>query len=277
MQVKRHYYYLVAGLQDISLDIHKLIFTQQSFKEELKTSIHANDYDLVEKLFLPVDNYNLLNLLQKNNKPFDEKGNYSKEELESHIKEPEDIPAYMKQFILAFKNKEAVYPDLSPENELTTLFFDSVLTEKNEFLKNWFRFELNVRNILTALISRKHKINYEQQIIGSDDISESIRKSHARDFGLGGEIEYLESLIEISRNEDIQEREKATDMLRWDYLDEVTFFNYFTIEKILAYTIKLGMVERWLAIDKDHGNELFRKLLKELQASYSLPKTFTEK
>jgi hypothetical protein len=277
VQVKRHYYYLVAGLQDINLDVHKLIFRQQSFKGELKTSVHPDDYKLVEKLFLPVDNNNLLTLLQKNNKPFNEKGNYSKEELEDHIKEPDGIPAYMKQFILAFKNKEAVYPNLSPENELTTLFFDFVLAEKNDFIRNWFRFELNVRNILTALISRKYKINYEHQIIGTDDISESIRKSHARDFGLAGEIEYLESVLEISRLEDIQEREKATDMLRWDYLDEVSFFEYFTIEKILAYTIKLGLVERWLAVDKDHGNEMFRKLLKELQASYSLPKTFTEK
>lgn len=275
--MKRNYYYLVAGLQDITLDIHKLIFNQLSFKEELKTGVHSEDYRLVEKLFLPYDNINLLNQLEKSNKPFIEKGNYSKDRLEENIKEPKDLPDYMGRFILAFKNKEPIYPNLSPENELTTLFYDYVLLEKNAFLRSWFRFDLHLRNILTALLARKHKISYEHQILGSDDISESIRKSHARDFGLGSEFETLEALIEISRNEDIQEREKATDQLRWDFLDEATFFNYFTIEKILAFTIKLGLVERWLAIDKDHGQEMFKQLLKELQATYSLPKTFTEK
>lgn len=275
--MKRNYYYLVAGLQDITLDIHKLILNQQSFKEELKTGVHPNDYRLVEKLFLVYDNRNLLNLLQKSDKPFIEKGNLSKETLDDNIKEPADVPPYMQRFILAFKNKEPIFPELSPENELTTLFYESVLEEKNDFLRNWFRFELNVRNILTALIARRNNVSYEMQIIGENDVSETIRKSHARDFGLGSELDYLETLVEISRQEDIQEREKALDQLRWDYLDEVTFFEYFTIEKILSFTIKLGLVERWLAIDRDHGNEMFRKLLKELQASYSLPETFTEK
>jgi hypothetical protein len=275
--VKRHYYYLVSGLQDITLDIHKLLANQQAFKATLKSEVHPNDYLLVEKLFLPYDNSNLLNLLEKNNQPFSEKGNFTRETLEDNIKEPEGLPEYMKQFIHAYKNKEPLFPELSPENELTTLFYQEVLKEQNEFLRNWFRFDLNTRNILTALTARKHKVDYENQIIGTDEISETIKKSHARDFGLSNEIDYLEVLVDASRNDDIQEREKSIDQLKWDYLEDVTFFHYFTIEKILAYIIKLGLVERWLAIDKDYGREMFEKLLNELQTSYKLPETFTEK
>ncbi len=275
--MKRHYYYLVSGLQDITLDIHKLLSNQQAFKETLKSEIHPNDYLLVEKLFLPYDNVNLLNLLEKNSQPFIEKGNFTKETLEDNIKEPEGLPEYMKRFILAYKNKEPLFPELSPENELTTLFYQEVLTENNEFLRNWFHFDLTIRNILTALAARKHKIDYENQIIGTDEISEAIKKSHARDFGLSNEIDYLENLVDASRNDDIQLREKAVDQLKWDYLEDVTFFHYFTIEKILAYIIKLGLVERWLAIDKDYGREMFEKLLNELQSSYKLPESFTEK
>lgn len=275
--MKRHYYYLVSGLQDITLDIHKLLSNQQAFKETLKSEVHPNDYLLVEKLFLPYDNANLLNLLEKNSQPFIDKGNVTKETLEDNIKEPEELPEYMKRFIVAYKNKEPLFPELSPENELTTLFYQDMLTEKNEFLRNWFHFDLTIRNILTALAARKHKIDYENQIIGTDEISEAIKKSHARDFGLSNEIDYLENLVDASRIDDIQAREKAVDQLKWDYLEDVTFFNYFTIEKILAYIIKLGLVERWLAIDKDYGREMFEKLLNELQSTYKLPETFTEK
>jgi hypothetical protein len=138
-------------------------------------------------------------------------------------------------------------------------------------------FDLTVRNVLTAVTARKYKLDYENQIIGTGERSEAIKKSHSRDFGLGSEIDYLEDLVNMARTEDVQEREKAIDQFKWDYLDEETFFEYFTVERILAYVIKLGMVERWLAMDKDHGNELFKKLLKELQDSYQLPDSFTEK
>ncbi len=275
--MKRNYYYLVAGLQDITIDVHKLQFSQLAFREELKTEVHPDDYKLVEKLFLPFDNANLLNLLQKAGKPFDQRGNYSQERLEENIKEPHDLPEYMMRFIAAFKSKEPLMPDMSPENELTTLFFDQMLGLNNDFLRNWFEFELNVRNIVTALLARKYEIPYEYQIIGTGEVAGIIRKSHARDFGLGAEIDYLEELANLVRNDNIQEREKAIDELRWKYLDEEIFFEYFTIEKVLAFTIKLGMAERWLGIDKDHGNEMFKKLLKELQSSYELPESFTEK
>ncbi|MBW6497193.1 MAG: DUF2764 domain-containing protein [Bacteroidales bacterium] len=275
--MKRNYYYLVAGLQDITIDVHKLQFSQLAFREELKTEVHPDDYKLVEKLFLPFDNANLLNLLQKTGKPFDEKGNFSQERLEENIKEPHDLPEYMMQFIAAFKSKDPLMPDMSPENELTTLFFDQMLGLNNEFLRNWFEFELNVQNIVTALLARKYEVPYEFQIIGTGEVAGIIRKSHARDFGLGAEIDYLEELANLVRNDNIQEREKAIDELRWKYLDEEIFFEYFTIEKILAFTIKLGMAERWLGIDKDFGNEMFKKLLKELQSSYELPESFTEK
>lgn len=274
---KRNYYYLVAGLQDISLDIHKLIEDQTAFRETLKTHVHPVDYKLVRKLFLPFDNANLLKLLEKSDRPLSEKGNFSREFLEENIREPAELPEYMIRFITAFKNKEPLFPDLSPENELTTLFYGEMEQEENDFLREWFRFDLFIRNVLTALSARKYKLDYEHQIIGTGERAEAIRKSHARDFGLSAEVDYLEELVNLSRIEDIQEREMAVDQFKWDYLDEVTFFKYFTIERILAFMIKLGMVERWLAIDKTHGNELFRKLLKELQASYTLPDTFTEK
>lgn len=276
--MKRNYHYLVAGLQDITLDIHKLVQDQLALKEELRNELHPRDYVLVEKLFLPFDNENLLNLLLKNDKEFNEKGNYSRERLEENIKEPSDLPEYMMRFIAAYKNKDPFYPDMSPENELTTMFYDEVIPdEKNEFLRDWLQFELNVNNILVALNARKYKVPYENQIIGTGETAEAVRKSHARDFGLGNEIDYMEELTAISRKEDVKEREMAIDDLKWKYLDEAIFFHYFTIERILAFLIKLGMIERWLSIDKDHSNELFKKLLQELQDSYELPETFTEK
>ncbi len=277
MQVKRNYYCLVAGLQDISIETHKLTFGQLAFKNELKTEVHPDDYKLVEKLFLPFDNKNILNVLTKSGKDFEEKGNFELSFLEEQIKETTDLPEYMSKFITSVKNGEKIFADMSDEDELTTLFYDEMLNQNNEFLRNWFEFDMNVRNIVAAFMGRKHNIKYENLIVGNTEVANVIRKSNARDFGLGGDLDYIEELSNITKDDDIQEREMFIDELKWNYLEDVTFFEYFTIEKSLAFIIKLGIVERWLAIDKDHGKELFKKLLNELQESYKLPETFTEK
>lgn len=276
--MKRNYYYLVAGLQDISIDVHKLNYDQIAFRDFLKEHLHKKDFSLVEDLFLPYDNDNLLNLLLNKQKPFDPRGNYSQQTLEENIKEPSgELPPYMTRFIKAFVNKEPVFTDMSPENELTTLFYDQMLSHDNGFLRKWYEFNLTLRNVVVAIGARKHEIPYEKQIIGTGEVSEAIRKSNARDFGLGTDIDFLEQVVTIMKQDEVQVREKALDQLKWDYLDEVTFFEYFTVERVLAFTIKLGIVERWLNIDVDHGREMFKTLMKELNASYELPESFKEK
>ena len=276
--MKRNYYYLVAGLQDITLEIHKLSMGQVEFRNELQTEVHPQDYKLVQILFFPYDNKNLLNLITKKEEEFDERGNFSQDLLEANIKElTDDLPEYMNRFITSFKDDEPVFPNMSPENQLTALFFEYALSLDDKFLREWFSFNRDLNNLLTALVCRRYDIPHEHQIIGWDDISETIRKSHARDFGLTAEISYMDDLLNIAKEDDIQHREKAVDQLRWNYLEDVTFFEYFTIDKILAFTLKLGMVERWLALDKDYGSQLFEELLQDLKSSYELPETFTDK
>jgi hypothetical protein len=239
--VKRNYYYLVAGLQDITLDIHKLSMGQLEFREELKTEVHPDDYRLAQKLFLPSDNTNMLNLLLKKDEAFDVKGNYTQLQLEENIKELNgELPEYMDKFILSMKNDEPVIPNMSPENQLTYLFYEHATRLNDDFLRNWFTFNRDINNITTAIICRKYDIPYDFQVLGSDEISETIRKSHARDFGLTSEISYIDDLINIMKDDNIQEREKSIDQIKWNYLDEVTFFEYFTMDRILAFTIKLG-------------------------------------
>ena len=276
--MKRNYYCLVAGLQDITLDIHKLSKGQMEFRQELEAELHPDDYDLSNVLFYPYDNTNLLNMLLKNEKEFDSRGTFDQAQLEENIKELNgELPRYMEEFINSIKNQEPVIPDMSPENQLTSLFYDYALSLENDFMVAWFRFNRDMSNLLTALVCRNYDIPYEMQIIGDDDISDTIRRSHARDFGLTAEIPWMDDLLNIAKNDDVQEREKAIDMLRWNYLDDVTFFEYFTINRVLAFTIKLGMVERWLALDREHGSKMFGELLNELKSSYKLPESFTEK
>ena len=64
------------------------------------------------------------------------------------------------------------------------------------------------------------------------------------------------------------DKEKAIDKLRWNYLDDATFFYYFSIEKIVSYICKLLITERWKKTDAQTGKEFFNKLLKEIKESF---------
>lgn len=57
------YYYLVAGLPDLSLDDAKLSCTLSDFKSEIYPALSEKDRKLVDLLFLRFDNKDLLRLL----------------------------------------------------------------------------------------------------------------------------------------------------------------------------------------------------------------------
>jgi hypothetical protein len=271
---ERNYYYLVAGLPEIILDQKKLSFSIAEFTEEMKHHLHPDDYRLVEMLFLPVDNRNLLNLLLKNDKPFEEPGMFTLNDLEQEIREPEVTPGYMQMFISSFKSDTPVYEGLSWEDQLTWLYYDHVKSCQNRFLREWFEFDLNLKNLVAGINARKHKLNGNRFFIGDNYVVQAVRKSTLRDFGLANDFEYIERLISIQDNPNILERERLMDMLRWNFLDERNTFNYFTIEVLLAYVIKLQIVQRWLEMDFETGKEMFRLLLDQLEKSYEIPGEF---
>jgi hypothetical protein len=271
---ERNYYYLVAGLPDIILDQKKLSFTISEFRDEMRYHLHPDDYRLVELLFLPVDNRNLLNLLKKNNKPFEESGRYTQAELEQEVKEPDITPDYMQRFIHAFKSDIPLNGDLSWEDQLTWLYYEHVKNCNNEFLRDWFEFDLNLKNIVAGFNARKHGLNGEKYFIGENSVVQAVKKSTLKDFGLGNDFEHMEKLISIQENSNLLERERAMDTLRWEFLDERNTFNYFTIEVLLAFIIKLQIVQRWLEMDLETGQKMFRKLLEQLETSYEFPREF---
>ena len=275
--IKQNYYYLVAGLPDITIEQGKLQFGTAGFREELQAGLSKTDYNYFQLLFLAEDNSNLLSLLVKDNKPLSPNGIYQPEFLAEELKEPLNLKNYMLRFIESFRAETRLYPNLSFENELATLWYEEMLTTKSEFLRDWFTFELNLKNVLLVLAARKNGIHYENQVIGNNPVAEIVRKSNARDLGLSAEWPWIEKVLQLAETDNILAREKAIDMLRWQYLDELNTFNYFTAEVLMAYYLKLGIIERWLRLDLATGEEMFRLLLGELQNTYEFPNEFSIK
>lgn len=274
--IKNNYYCLIAGLPDLLIDEGKIHFTLREFRNDLETELSKDDYELVLMLFRSFDNQNILNSFHKTNEPHHDFGTIDANQIDDEIKEPsKNLPDYLVKFINSFNEKNPLSGELSWENQLETLYFQHLLETENDFLRDWFSFSLDLKNILTALSCRKYKIPVENHLIGNNYVVESILRSNSRDFGLSSGFDQIESILNAFENNNLIEREKQIDYIRWNWLEDNTFFHYFTIEKVLSFVIKLQITERWLNLDKAIGKEIFVKLLGDLGKSYELPEEFS--
>jgi len=275
MRIKRNYYYLVAGLPELLLDEGKMKTSLHDLKIEFQHNVHPDDFELVKYMFLKYDNSNLLNLLKKNSFEFDERGDFSQEVLEEQIKEQDGtLPQYMNQFITSFKDEQREDAETSWEIILEDFFYQYLASINNEFLRDWFTFQLNTKNVISALVCRQYELKMENQLIGDSDINSNLLRSNARDFGLGQEFPEIDKVFSAWETESLLKREKALDVINWQWIDEHTFFHYFTIERVIGFLLQFDMVERWMGLDREEGEKLFNQLLDQLGRSYELPDEF---
>ena len=57
------------------------------------------------------------------------------------------------------------------------------------------------------------------------------------------------------------------DMIRWSLSDELSTFDYFNIDFLLSYIVRLSLVHRWARLDEERGKAMFRRLVESLGAS----------
>jgi len=153
------------------------------------------------------------------------------------------------------------------DKELGADFYAQALKSRNRFLREYFRFDLNLRNAkvryLNAQLGREPDVDV---MTGEDPEAEDVDIDGFR-FN-GGEFEEALKVENILSGTDLVAREKGLDDVLWDKIDSLAIFHYFDIEAVLAYIAKLRIVTRWLNLDEEVGRDVFRRLLKDVRGTY---------
>ena len=153
------------------------------------------------------------------------------------------------------------------DKELNADFYAEALRHRNRFLREYFRFDLNLRNAkvryLNAELGRKPDVDV---MTGEDPEAPDVDIDGFR-FN-GGEFEEALKVDGILSGTDLVAREKGLDDILWDKIDSLATFHYFDIEAVLAYIAKLRIVTRWLNLDEEVGRDVFRRLLKDVRGTY---------
>ncbi|MBS3807957.1 MAG: DUF2764 family protein [Bacteroidales bacterium] len=274
---RNYYHCLISGLPDLFLDETEVHFSLLDFKNNLADELYEDDYKLARKLFLPYDNKNLLNILQEQYDQHDPLGNYTLEEMERELDEEEALgvwPAYMYDFARRYREDKNSRTLKQWENELTGMYLDHMLDLPNAFLREWYTFEMHVTNLLTGINCRKFERDPEEELIGDNFVTQAIKHSSAKDFGLEVELEYTGQVLNIAEKENLLAREKSLDQFKWEQLNHFTLFHYFSMEVVLAYIMKLKMIYRWMKLDEKTGREMIESLISELKESFEFSKEF---
>ena len=278
----KNYYCLIAGLPELHIEDNKSKTDLTAFKKELQTALSREDYNLIKLHFRHYDNLNLLSYLRDKEAKLNLLGNLTTEDFQKiirQIKEEElspatDCPGYMKTFIISRLQDKPYLPELSEEDQLTTLYYDEAVQCSNRFVSRWFLFNLTIQNILTAVNCRKYGWPIEASIVGTHEEAKLIRENRSSDFGLSGIFAELDEVLRLSEEADFHERERKIDQLRWKWLDENSFFNYFSVEKIITFLIQSEIIARWSGLNQEAGEQKFRKIIGELQHSFEFPEEF---
>ncbi len=272
-----NYYCYIAGLPDIQIDNQKSIPAQEEILEELKQILSKGDMALLDLLRLKYDNANLLKFLANRDAELNPLGKLTSQDWAELVElidnSDERNPArdarllkYVLEFYSTIRNEQSEEKIEFAEDFLAALYYKYGMECKNKFVADWFEFNLNINNILTALTCRKYGWDIKSAIVGDNVVAETIRNSvSARDFNLKAEIDYFDALVSISETANLLDRERRIDALKWNWLEENTFFSSFSIEKVLSFWLRCELMHRWDNLSMEEGAEIFRQMINDLK------------
>ncbi len=144
----------------------------------------------------------------------------------------------------------------SQGDELNADYYRRAAESGSRFIREYMAFDRRLRNAKVAWLNTALGREEGQDMLflsedeAADPWSDFPEKEEA-DAALGGS--------------DILGRERALDSLMWRKIDEISVFEYFSADAVLAFLAKLSIVERWLRLDESTGRELFRRLVAEIK------------
>lgn len=138
------------------------------------------------------------------------------------------------------------------EENLNKGFYEAALKDDNRFIRDYFSFDLGLRNLKAKFLNEAFGRPANQDTINLET----------------GEFKEAARVSETLAGENILAREKGLDAIVWEKVSELTTFNYFDLDALLGIIAKMRLIERWRALDDETGREMFQQLIKETTATF---------
>ena len=268
------YYYLVAGLREWTLDSDTKGFDVREIVDEILDELSKSDRAAVKLLYAYYDCENII-ARRAERERHNALGNLSVEQIDDMLatRNYSSLPTNVAKVVKYFNESDD--EDRDEENAITDSFeralFDAyyrdLAASKCSFLRAWGEFDRNLRNISAALAAREAGRSVSDVVVGGGDVVDQLKHSSAADFGLRGELQYIDSVISaVSDERNIVEKERKIDKVREAYAWDIASFDFFNINFILSYLVRVNIVARWMLLSPEVGRDMLNCLMSDLDA-----------
>lgn len=270
----KEYYYLVAGLKEWTLESDAKGFDVAEIRDEILEAISDSDRQAVRELYAYYDCENII-AAHAGRDRYNPLGNLSKEEVEAVFSErcysklPKAVAEVVKRYNEADDEErdDEVALDDRFERAVFEAYYLGLEKSKCSFLRAWGEFDRNLRNIAAAVAAREANRSISDVVVGRGEVVEQLSRSSAADFGLRGELQYIDSVIAaVSDERNIVEKERKIDAIRWAEAEDIVVFDFFNINFILSYLVKVNIVARWNMLSPEVGRRMLERLMQELDS-----------
>ena len=270
----KEYYYLVAGLKEWTLESDTKGFDVAEIRDEILEAISDSDRQAVRELYAYYDCENII-AAHAGRDRYNPLGNLSKEEVEAVFSErcysklPKAVAEVVKRYNEADDDErdDEVALDDRFERAVFEAYYLGLEKSKCSFLRAWGEFDRNLRNIAAAVAAREANRSISDVVVGRGEVVEQLTRSSAADFGLRGELQYIDSVIAaVSDERNIVEKERKIDAIRWAEAEDIVVFDFFNINFILSYLVKVNIVARWNMLSPEVGRRMLERLMQELDS-----------
>ncbi|MBO5894876.1 MAG: DUF2764 family protein [Alistipes sp.] len=269
------YYCLVASLREWTLDSDTKGFDVREILDEILEELTADDRRAVALLYAYYDCENIISRRagRQRHNPL---GNLSVEQLDDVLTNrnyallSERVAKVVKLYVEADDEERDEDVVLSErfERALFEAYYADLAASKSSFLRGWGEFDRTLRNIAAAVAAREAGRSIKDVVIGGGEVVEQLSRSSAVDFGLRGELQYIDAVIAaVSDEPNIVEKERRIDAIRWSEAEDIAAYDYFNINYLLSYLVKVNIVARWTLLSPEVGREMLNKLIAGLDAA----------
>ena len=278
-----NYYCLVAGLREYTLDGDTKGFDPEAITAEILGDVSKADARQVRLLKGYFDCENIA-ALRAGRQACNPLGNFTREELEDEMKSPRRLEAPIARVIKAFRDAEneeepteTIDDKTSFEAQLFGAYYELCRQKGCRFLKAWAEFDRTLRNVSAAVTARAINRPIDSVTVGGGYVVELLKRSQAADFSLRGELPYIDAVIAaVNDEENLVEKEHKIDLIRWNEAQTLSTFDYFDINAILAYLVRVHIVARWTQLDPKRGREMLDRLMAELDGRAAIDRQRSE-
>ncbi len=260
------YYFLAASLEDVRWGQDAPQGTLEELIEYLEPNLLPADRVALRQLFLMHDMRNAVSYHESEDS-FVTPSCYDRDTLMEAAQTGGDVLPFLNEFFELLRSNTRAYPDIPLIDELSILFFDMIATIDSKFVRDYYKRELDLRNLTIALSRESQGFPYRERLIPRGDVYDAIMAANPPDFGLGAEFPFVEELVRVFKTTDLTAHEQTMSRIRWNWLDERVGSEFFSIDFILSYVIKYQSVARWQTLSEEKGDELFGELLNAVRRS----------